>query len=249
MKENTGKGIYSLDQILSLGKEKRVYPDKSLDTKESNPSLEDSFVEITKKTAKREDEEPEVMTSDVFDIGEFSEAVDQVRKEKEEIIEPVDEVIGDKNPEVSSDVKEWLEGAMTSAPPVLSRMMHEVTNKMVSYIAYVLVQRLTNLNGLVNHLDVLESRIFSEERLKKKRTLASYKDDYRLLSGTFHDMLEFTRKFAIQSTNLIKDPERDEILTLLRSLDSEALKDLKDLIKLKIKKTSVASTLKRDNKE
>lgn len=213
-----------------------------------NGIKEEDLVErdkLEEKSGKEQSEkkvEPE--RDNVFDIGEMGFTKN---KKQPEYIDP--EQTGLSEPvfrNTGEEIDKWLEGLVESAPPTMAKMMDDVTNKMVTYVAYLLVRRLSQMNGLVDHLAILESRIFSQERLNTKRTVQSYKDDYNLLAGTLQDLFEFTRKFSSNSSTLIKDTERDEVMNKLRSLDSKSIKDLKKLIDEKIKTISSSGSLKKE---
>lgn len=184
----------------------------------------------------------ETEKDNVFDIREinFTKSGKQ-----QEIIDPEKFDIPNTPRDTGGEIDKWLEGLVESAPPTMAKMMDDVTNKMITYVAYLLVRRLSQMNSLVDHLSILESRIFSQERLNTKRTVQSYKDDYNLLAGTLQDLFEFTRKFSSQSSSLIRDTERDEVMQKLRSLDSSTIRDLKKLIDEKIRVVSTASSLKK----
>lgn len=183
----------------------------------------------------------------VFNIEEVN--FSKKGKKEPEYIDPESLDIAElSSRDTGQEIDKWLEGLVESAPPTMAKMMDDVTNKMVTYVAYLLVRRLSQMNGLVDHLAILESRIFSQERLNTKRTVQSYKDDYNLLAGTLQDLFEFTRKFSSQSSSLIKDTERDEVMHKLRALDSNSIKELKKMIDEKIKIVSSASSLKREDK-
>lgn len=182
--------------------------------------------------------------NNVFDINEINF---KKNGKQQEIIDPEKFDIPTSPRDTGNEIDKWLEGLVESAPPTMAKMMDDVTNKMITYVAYLLVRRLSQMNSLVDHLSILESRIFSQERLNTKRSVQSYKDDYNLLAGTLQDLFEFTRKFSSQSSSLIRDTERDEVMQKLRSLDSNSIRDLKALIDDKIKVVSTASSLKKDD--
>lgn len=48
--------------------------------------------------------------------------------------------------------------------------------------------------------------------------------------------MEYARKFAIQNRDLVSDPERDEVASMLRSMQPEAVKRVKEVIQQLLKR-------------
>jgi len=108
---------------------------------------------------------------------------------------------------------------------------------MVYYVAYILIQRSSQLNTLIESLGKMEQVIFAPNRDFRNVSQDELRSKHRQLTKTINDFLNLTRRFAIQAKDSIGDPERDEVVSLVRSLDSKSLSAMKQFVTNIMKET------------
>lgn len=165
----------------------------------------------------------------------------------EEVVvpDPQEEDIVKTSDSIPKDVLTWLTVGGKAAPEILSKSMVDVTNRIGVYIAYVVLRRLSKLDSLLSHVESMERLIFNKSRQSVPKSIKDVKSEYKAITEVLESMLEFSRKFSMQAEDLIKDPDRDELLSLVRSLDPESLKSLKDAVKTMIKTKVSKGSLER----
>jgi hypothetical protein len=141
---------------------------------------------------------------------------------------PKDEKKPDGNA-IPADIFAWMKGDMTVPPARLAKMMADISNKMGYYIAYMIIQRFGSLNSMMTQLQDIEERLFVNKSFAGLSD-AQLMTTHNRLKNTVQDFLEFARRFSIESKDIIIDPERDELVNLVRSLDAEGLKAVKELL-------------------
>lgn len=142
---------------------------------------------------------------------------------------------------IPSDIFEWMKGEKNVPPARLAKMMADISNKMGYYIAYMIIQRFGSLNSMMSQLQEIERRLFVDKSFVGQ-TDAQLMTTHSRLKNTVHDFLEFARRFSIESKDIIIDPERDELVNLVRSLDAEGLKAVKELL-VQVKKARTGSAV------
>jgi succinate dehydrogenase flavin-adding protein (antitoxin of CptAB toxin-antitoxin module) len=140
---------------------------------------------------------------------------------------------------IPPDIFEWMQGKKTVPPAHLAKMMADISNKMGYYIAYVIIQRIGSLNSMLSRLEEVERNLFVNKNFTgmNEAQLFSY---HSRLKHTVQDFMEFARRFSVEAKDIIIDPERDELVNLVRSLDADGLKAVKDVL-TEIKKARTGS--------
>jgi len=127
------------------------------------------------------------------------------------------------------DIFQWMKGEVKVPPARLAMMMADISNKMGYYIAYVIMQRVGNLNSLIEQLHQVEDKLLMRKNYDGLNDAQLFTYHSRL-KNTINDFLEFARRFSVESKEIIIDPERDELVNLVRSLDADGLKAIKELL-------------------
>lgn len=146
-----------------------------------------------------------------------------------------------KNSVIPKEIFEWMRGEKTVPPSQLAKMMADISNKMGYYIAYVIMQRMTNLNGLLGQLHRVEDKLLIDRNIDGLSDAQLFTHHTRL-KNTVNDFLEFARRFSVEAKEIIIDPERDELVNLVRSLDEEGLKAVKEMLG-QVKKARTGSSV------
>lgn len=146
---------------------------------------------------------------------------------------------------IPDEVMSWLSGNQSAAPAEMSKMMSDISNKMSWYIAWILVQRMSNLNGVMTYLKQIETQLFQPREDARRIGEVDLRKDYKLINETLTEFLEFSRKFAVQSKDLISDPSRDKLSELIRSLDEKGIAALTKSVEDQIKSVSGGASPKR----
>lgn len=190
------------------------------------------------KTTETEVERPveeENVEEESFSLSPLLES-----KEKEEEQEQIPETIEEDKEEEFGDAPEemlsWLMGSKKAAPTMVSEMMSDVSNKMAMYLAYTIVKRLSRLDKVFTYINKIEDRLFDPKRDLSKVPEVELRKDYTDLSKMAESFMEYARKFAIQNRDLVSDPERDEVASMLRSMQPEAVKRVKEVIQQLLKR-------------
>jgi hypothetical protein len=124
---------------------------------------------------------------------------------------------------ISPSILDYLEGKKSVAPSELSKMMADIGNKLAYFDAYMIIQRASGISKIVQYLDKIEEHIYSLNDDLKDVSNEVLEDRHKNLSSMLSKFLEVVGKFAVQSKNIIVDTERDEVVNLIRSLDSDSL--------------------------
>ena len=138
--------------------------------------------------------------------------------------------VGDK-PEaaIPMDIFRWMKGEESVPPARLAKMMGDISNKMGYYIAYTVIQRMDNFSALVEQLNKIEQRLLLNKTYDGLNDAQLFTHHNRL-KNTISEFLEFARRFSVEAKDIIIDPERDELVNLVRSLDADGLRAVKELL-------------------
>ena len=149
--------------------------------------------------------------------------------------------MGEKpEPAIPMDIFRWMKGEENVPPARLAKMMGDISNKMGYYIAYTIIQRMDNFSSLVAQLNKVEEKLLLNKTYEGLNDAQLFTHHSRL-KGTIADFLEFARRFSVEAKDIIIDPERDELVNLVRSLDADGLRAIKELL-AQVKKDRTGSS-------
>jgi hypothetical protein len=139
---------------------------------------------------------------------------------------------------VPPEVFDWLKGKKSAPPASISKMMTDISNKLSYYISYSIIQRSTGLSRLIQYLDKVEQKIFPDNENFEDLTMEQLISKRSMLDSSITSFLDLTRRFTAQSKDIGNDPDRSEIINMIKSLDSDSIEALKkSLFNLVTKKT------------
>jgi hypothetical protein len=144
-------------------------------------------------------------------------------------------------PAIPLDIFRWMKGEENVPPARLAKMMGDISNKMGYYLAYTIIQRMDNFSALVQQLNALEEKLLINKSYEGLNDAQLFTHHSRL-KHTISDFMEFARRFSVEAKDIIIDPERDELVNMVRSLDADGLRAIKELLAQVKKDRSGSST-------
>lgn len=131
----------------------------------------------------------------------------------------------------SQELVKWMRGDLDEIPQELRKVMGVMSERVVTFLMFILTRRLTCLEKLLEFTTAAEKELFKKDEI---RDLSSGELELRYMRamGLVENIMEFSRKFVVQAKESGGElsPEESKLLAKLKSLPPDKIKELDNLL-------------------